>query len=266
MESARVANPQATIGTILMCDSKDLLVSFVYDELDTREKQAFRTHMLSCAECRDEVADLRDARRHLASWAPPEPDLGFRIVRSSETPVALARPRFAPRWGLAAAAVLVLAAGAAVANVEVRYGAEGLVLRTGWNHQLPAGTASAGGSGAVARIDWKQQADALERRVQQLEAAASAPPAAAVAAHADTASAEVLRRVNALLDQSESRQERLMKARLAQLTQDIDARRKMDLAVIDQGLVRMQTANGAELRQSRDLMQRMYRATAYQPK
>ena len=30
--------------------------------------------------------------------------------------------------------------------------------------------------------------------------------------------------------------------------------------------MRLQNTSGAELRQSRDLMQRMYRATAYQPK
>src|SRR3954452_10627288 len=116
-----------------MCDSKDLLVSFLYDELDGAQKQAFRTHMLSCAECRDELAELRGARRHLNLWAPPEPDLGFQIVRTAPIPAPVIR-RLNPVWGLAAAAVLVLAAGAAVANVEVQYGAEGLVLRTGWAH------------------------------------------------------------------------------------------------------------------------------------
>jgi hypothetical protein len=57
-----------------------------------------------------------------------------------------------------------------------------------------------------------------------------------------------------------------MATRITQLTRDIDARRKVDLALIDQGLMRLQSTSGAELRQSRDLMQRMYRATAYQPK
>jgi hypothetical protein len=75
----------------------------------------------------------------------------------------------------------------------------------------------------------------------------------------------VIERVSQLVDESESRQQRLLAARLSQLTRDLDARRKVDLAVIDQGFIRLQNTSGAELRQSRDLMQRMYRATAYQP-
>jgi hypothetical protein len=50
------------------------------------------------------------------------------------------------------------------------------------------------------------------------------------------------------------------------MSQEIDARRKIDLSLIDQGFARLQNTNVAELRQSRDLMQRMYRQTAYQPK
>jgi hypothetical protein len=248
-----------------MCDSKDLLVSFLYGELDAAQRDSFRAHLASCAECRAELPDLRTTQRHLAAWAPPEPDLGFQIVRKATQP-ALPR-RIGPLWGLAAAAVLVLAAGAALANVEVRYDASGLVLRTGWHRSgsapATAVTARADTAGVTA-VDWKQQSEALEQRVRQLEASLSA--IAVATRGTDPTDAAVLKRVNELVDQSETRQQRVMAARLAQLTRDLDARRKVDLAVIDQGLMRLQTTSGAELRQSRDLMQRMYRATAYQPK
>lgn len=257
-----------------MCDSKELLVSFLYDELDTTEKQAFREHLGSCADCRDEMAGLQSTQRHLGSWAPPDPDLGFRIVRNSPAPVSAPRRlRVSPVWGLAAAAVLVLAAGAAVANIEVQYGGEGLVLRTGWNRGVSADprrvatdAPDAMPPGRATPVDWKQQAEALERRVRQLEASASTTRAVSVPAGSAAADAEVLRRVSEMVDQSESRQQRVMATRIAQQTRDIDARRKVDLAVIDQSLMRLQNTSGAELRQSRDLMQRMYRATAYQLK
>ena len=251
-----------------MCDSKELLVSYLYDELDSREKASFRTHLASCADCRDEIGGLRATQGHLTAWAPPEPDLGFQIVRRASAQPPAPRFRMNPLWGLAAAAVLVLAAGAALAHIEVRYGSEGLVLRTGWNQtsagdtQILADKASA--STGVVPVDWKQHAEALERRLSQLET--SAAQAAVVSARSDAADATVLRRVSELVGQSEKRQESAMGVRLTQLAQDIDARRKIDLALIDQGLVRLQTTNGAELRQSRDLMQRMYRQTAYQPK
>jgi len=242
-----------------MCDSKELLISFVYDELDSAEKEAFRRHLAACTECRAEVAGLRTTQRHLATWAPPEPDLGFRIVRNS-APVAAPRPRGA-LWGLAAAAVLVLAAGAAIANIDVRYDANGFAMHTGWNRPAAAVTASSGAAGRIEGVDWKREAEALNQRVRQLEASLSN----ASTTHASPADAAVIERVSQLVDESENRQQRLLASRLSQLTRDIDARRKVDLAVIDQGFVRLQNTNGAELRQSRDLMQRMYRATAYQP-
>jgi hypothetical protein len=136
------------------------------------------------------------------------------------------------------------------------------VLRTGWNRSVD--TAAATPTGGVVPVDWKQQAEELQRRIGQLEAAAARTTP--VSAHADEGDTEVLRRVSAMIGQSEKRQERAMGARLTQITQNIDARRKIDLALIDQGLMRLQTTNVAELRQSRDLMQRMYRQTAYQPK
>lgn len=246
-----------------MCDSKELLVSFVYDELSAIERERFRAHLTSCAECRDEVAGLRTTQRHLASWTPPEPDLGFRIIRNS-APVATPR-RVAPLWGLglAAAAVLVLAAGAALANIDMRYDANGLVLRTGWHRTAAPSTAGAVTTAAgVTAVEWKQQAEILERRVRQLETSLST----VAARPAESADPAVIQRVNQLVDESENRQQRLLAARLSQLTRDIDARRKVDLQVIDQGFMRLQNTSGAELRQSLDRMQRMYRATAYQPK
>jgi hypothetical protein len=155
--------------------------------------------------------------------------------------------------------VLVLAAGAAIANIDVRYDANGFALHTGWNR--PAVAASSGAPGRIDGVDWKREADALNERVRQLEASLSNVSTT----RATPADAAVIERVSQLVDESENRQQRLLAARLSQLTRDLDARRKVDLAVIDQGFVRLQNTSGAELRQSRDLMQRMYRATAYQP-
>ena len=249
-----------------MCDSPELLISFVYDELTGAERQAFRAHLASCAHCREEVAGLRSTQRHLALWAPPDPGLGFHIARNAPAPPAPPRVRVSPLWGLAAAAVLVLAAASAIANVEVRFGGDGLVLRTGWSRVVPAASTARAGNAASAPVDWKQEAEALERRVRQLETTALSTRDVSAAPRADAAGADLLRRVGQLVEQSESRQQRAMSVRIAELTRDLDARRKVDLAVIDQGLMRLQTTNGAEIRQSRDLMQRMYRATAFQSK
>ncbi|MEP6995925.1 MAG: zf-HC2 domain-containing protein [Acidobacteriota bacterium] len=252
-----------------MCDSKELLVGFLYGELDAPARRTFEAHLETCAECRDELSELRVTRGQIALWTPPEADLGFRIVGG---PVAAPPPaprfRIPPAWGLAAAALLVMAIGAAIANVEVRYGTGGLVVRTGWQHATDATVAAQGGDGAgVTTVDWKTRTEQLDRRLRDLEAAISSRSqtgpvqSASVSGMSD---AEVLQRVREMLGQSETRQQRLLAARVAEITSDFDARRRVDLAAVDQGMARLQNSSGAEVRQYRDLIQRMYRATAYQ--
>jgi hypothetical protein len=244
-----------------MCDSKELLVSFLYEELDGAARQSFETHLTSCVECRNELAGLRATRVHLSAWSPPAPDFEFRIVRTPVTavdPVPAPRFRFVPAWGLAAAAVLVLAAGAALAHIEVRYGSDGVVFRTGWDRAgavpVVAETATAPEAG-VMPVEWRQQADALERRLLQVETSMLRPDGAPIqAAGARVSDAEVLSRVRAMLGESESRQQRELVMRIRQVLQDVSAQRRTDMATIQQGFGQIQGVTGMEAAQHRDIM------------
>lgn len=247
-----------------MCESKELLVSFLYNEIDSASKRQFEKHLATCVECREELAELGATRAQIATWTPPDADLGFRIVRETEPP----KRRwfeFSPAWGLAAAAVLLLAIGAAVANLDVRYGSDGLVVRTGWNHSTDLAPQSA--AGTVAPVDWKASAEQLDRRVRELERTISSRSQAGVqTASTDAANEALLQRVRDIVGQSETRQQRVFTARLIDLTQEFDARRKLDLALIDQGMTRLQNTNGAEVRRYREYLDRMIRPVALQEK
>jgi hypothetical protein len=247
-----------------MCESKDLLVAFLYGELDAADRRTFQTHLNSCAECREELPGLRTTRGQIASWTPPEPDFGFRIVRGAAAPPPAPRFRIAPAWGLAAAAVLVMAMAAAIANIEVRYGGDGLVVRTGWNRggdATPATVQSVGGA-ALTPVDWSVEAAALDRRLRDLETSARARLQMAAAPGISDAD---MRRVREMLGQSETRQQRELALRLTQITRDFDMQRKLDLATIDQGMARLQSARGDEVRQYREMVQHVTRV-AYQQK
>jgi hypothetical protein len=251
-----------------MCDRKEQLIGFVYGELDPSEMHAFEQHLFTCAECRVELEDLRITRGQIAAWTPPDPHLDFQIVRGP-VPARPVAPRFhvSPAWGLAAAAILVMAIGAAIANLQVRVGGDGLVIRTGWNRT--AAVEALAGGGAVQTVDWKQQAQQLDQRLREIEQALARDRAGSVqnASASDMTDEQVLQRVREMLGQSETRQQRILAARLAEVTRELDAQRRIDLASIDQGMTRLQNASGAEVRQYRDMLlgiQRMYRATAYQ--
>jgi hypothetical protein len=250
-----------------MCDSKELLVAYLYDELDPSAKRTYEVHVSSCAECRSEIASLRATRGQIAMWTPPEPDLGFQIVRAAPPPPP-SRFRIAPAWGLAAAAMLVAAIGAAIANLDVRYDAAGLSVRTGWQHATGAAAAAqVVDSNGATTVDWKGRAEALDKRVRDLEQSIAVMQASPIqrAAASDDSPAAVLERVRELVRQSEARQQRMLAVRLQQLTREVDSQRRVDLAAIDQGMARLQNTSGAEVKQYRDAIQRIYRAT-YQQK
>lgn len=92
-----------------MCDDRERLIGYVYDECDPQERGAVEAHLASCATCRTEIAGLRSVRQDLLAWDVPEHGSVWRPF----VPVRVAPSwRDLPAWGLAAAACVLLAAGA----------------------------------------------------------------------------------------------------------------------------------------------------------
>ena len=60
------------------------LVTYVYDECDPVERQAIASHLSVCPACAAELAALGSTRVQLASWAPPEAELGFQVVPATD--------------------------------------------------------------------------------------------------------------------------------------------------------------------------------------
>ena len=118
------------------CVEKDALIDYLYGEVDADARTRVEAHLRSCEPCADEVRELTDVRGTLEAWAPPAAGLGFRVVsdaHSEPAPVSFwGRLRHPPAGGLAAA-VLVLAAGAAITRPELEIGRGEMVLRLGWS-------------------------------------------------------------------------------------------------------------------------------------
>lgn len=229
----------------MICD-KEALVGYIYDELSDAERVAFEAHLDGCAACRDEVEGLRATRAHLATWAPPEPAFElprFRVVRENEPAVPARWFRVSPAWGLAAAAVLLLAVASAIANLEIKYGSDGLTVRTGWGRSAPAPAVASPRPEVVpasASETWKADLQKVEQRLRVLEAGDRSRPAASAqmvsASRSQPSDQELLREVRAIVNQSESRQQRELAYRLAQLVRDLDAQRQNDWMRVQQGI------------------------------
>src|SRR5262245_25619228 len=76
-----------------------------------------------------------------------------------------------PAWAQAAAAILILGVAAGIANLEVRYNQDGLMVRTGWS-KAQAATPNAGAaarSDAVSRTELVALEDRLKHEVRALQ-------------------------------------------------------------------------------------------------
>jgi hypothetical protein len=269
-------------------DRDEALLAFLYDDVtgEPAGRALFETHLETCARCRDEIAGLRGVRAQLARWSPPEPNLG--VIRRQSAVTGPPQPgvgqpswwREIPAWAQVAAALLFLGVSAGVANLDVKYDQNGLTVRTGWLKTAsqpgllplvsatPASpTAARGGASAE---PWRTDLAALERQLKA-ELRAVQLSTATMAAHPQparaTADADVLRRVRALLDESEKRQQRELALRVAEVIRDVNLQRQADLVKIDRTLGAVQNNLGVEVLRNRQKMNQMdilYRAAQRQ--
>jgi hypothetical protein len=231
-------------------DRDETIVTYIYDELTGPARATFDAHLAICGRCRAEVAELADVRTQLDRWEPPSVG-AFR----PGVPAPAAWRQRVPVWVQAAAAVLLLGISAGVANLDLRYDAQGLSVRTGWSRGAAAPAAASG----AATAPWRADLAALEQQLRgelhdagaaRMEAATAAavPPSAAARAMSD---ADLLRRVRALLDESDKRQQRELALRLAEVMNNVTAQRNADLLKIDRSLGMIRTNTAAELMKQR---------------
>jgi hypothetical protein len=82
---------------------------------------------------------------------------------------------------------------------------------------------------------------------------AATPIAAPVRASIRADDEALLKRVRALLSESEERQRGELALRTAQVLRDIEIQRKVDIATLQQNIGQIQGVTGVELRQQREL-------------
>jgi hypothetical protein len=252
---------------VMRCDEKERLVGYLYDECSAAERAAVEAHLSRCARCAAEVADLRAVRVHLSGWKAPETDLGFRVTREPVV-VPPARARWVlPVWAQAAAAVLVLAAGAGLANLEIQYGTGGVTVRTGWGKDSKT-------TPAVVRTPHDTAAtgadlSALEQRLRAEFAASAhaqtARSAVPSAAPTPAGSRDVVQQVRALLADSEERQRKEFALRLAQVFRDVEAQRSTDLVRIEQNMRQLEGVTGEQMQGQHEMMNYLRRVSSPRP-
>ena len=133
-----------------MCDQRERLIGYVYDECEPAERAEVQRHLDGCAECRSEIASLRSVREDLLTWDVPDHESVWKPFAPAPAKVWWQQ---VPRWAMAAAASLVVLSGAA----------GGALAHAFMPHQDDAVAAS--GSGPVAEAITANDLSAAEQRV-----------------------------------------------------------------------------------------------------
>lgn len=251
------------------CGNPDILMSYVYEDGDERERRAFDAHLGRCERCAKDVAELRAVRRDMAAWAPPETVLGFRIVRAPEperSRWAWLRPPAMPAWAQLAAASLVVGIAVGLSGLEIRYDRDGVVVTTGWGKGA-AKTAAAVPMAATTAADapWRAELAAVQEQLRGeiRQASAEGQPASA-AAGASMSDTELLARVRQLIEASETRTDREMALRLAQVVRDVDTQRRADMTRVADSFGVLEGRTGAAVAQQREMMNYLVRVSQRQ--
>ena len=235
----------------------EVLVAYLYDDIEPIERVAFEAHLPGCLPCRTELEALSDVRDDLAAWATPEvlagvggtaPRAALRIVNPEQPPVKTGWRTFAeaPVWLQAAAAMLVVGASLGLANLNLTYTpSSGLSVSTGWMRPAPPSAAPAPAAAAAAPVaapePWRAEMTALEQKV--MEAVKTELAAAQTPADDET----LLARVRSLVQESERRQQRELALRVAEVARDSQVQRQADLVKIDRSLGLIQRSTGVEV-------------------
>lgn len=273
---------------VTRCPDPDALLVLLYDDEGTSDERSWlQGHVDRCSQCAEVLTSLDSTRGMLGAWHAPRLPLGFALVRRDRSPIRTVLWR----GGLAAAAVLLLATAASIARLEVSYDANGFRVSTG--AQRPAGASIAGSAVAhrttpvalatapaatapgwvstasTGEPPWRQDMDLLATQIrtdvarlleESRQAQSAAPLRAALATPATPGrtmtDADLLKRVQELLDQSEIRQQSNLALRVTELGRQFELQRQGDIVQVEQAFQRLE-------QQRNDLLRRV---AAQQPR
>jgi hypothetical protein len=247
------------------CGDHGALVSYLYDECAPNERRAISAHVAICRACAEEITSLAATREQLATWTPPEAQLGFRVVSDSPSPNVLRPSRWwqkpMPAWAQAAAAALIFATGVTLGALRVVTSPSDRGP-TGSAPQQANATTRAANTTSVTKADLAALEQRLRSELSQVRSTSSTVSTSNTSdAAASPGDARILERVRAMIQESEQRQQRELALRTTEVVSDFDAQRKEDLSRIERTMGQMDGTTGVEVAQQRQMLNYLMRVS-----
>jgi anti-sigma factor RsiW len=220
-----------------MCDERERLIGYVYDECEPSERKAIEAHLEECGTCRAEIGGLRDVRQDLLAWAVPPHEAVWRpLVAAPMVPWY----RQVPAWAMAAAASVMFltgAAGGVVTHALVPHGPSTVATAPVSVQTIPAGVTESQLSEVEQRMVQMMRAELSKR--QGVANSPIVPRVVAASTSVDLASV----RMSEILGASEQRQWEFVRDVQNELNRRIDSV-KREVNGLKQEVVLMQQGGG----------------------
>ena len=158
-----------------------------------------------------------------------------------------------PVWAQAAAAILVVAAGVSIANLQIKSGPDGFSVSTGW---MQPAVVTQPGPLPIAADDYQTQLASLEQRLRgEIRASRDQQATTRVAATSGGADEATIRRVQQLIAEAEKRHSQELAARMIDFANDMNMQRRADLMNVQRAL----TTQDAQMFRQRQMMNNVVR-------
>ena len=227
------------------CGDKNALVAYLYEECEPELRDLISGHLTRCDSCSSEIEGLGWTRRRLEVWTPPMPELGFQMpVPVQEARVPWWRAPM-PAWAQAVAALLIFGVGLSVGL------ARGPVPESQVAANPPAAAAEKAPANGATRTELAQLEERIKAEIAQLR---NVTPVRQVVSVSDE---EVMKKVEALVAQSEEKQRREFTLRSVEMARDFEAQRRIDMASVREAVGQFQGVTGTEIRQQREAIDRI---------
>jgi hypothetical protein len=227
------------------CGDKNALVAYLYEECEPELRDVIAGHLTRCDACSNEIDGLGWTRSRLEVWTPPMPELGFQMpVPVQDTRLPWWREPM-PAWAQAVAALLIFGVGLSVGL------ARGPAAAPQVSSNPPAASPEPTPTNGPTRSDLARLEERIKAEIAQMR---SATPVRQVVPSSDE---DVMKKVEALLAQSEERQRREFTLRTVEMARDFETQRRIDMASVREAVGQFQGVTGTEIRQQREAIDRI---------
>jgi hypothetical protein len=231
------------------CGDSDALVAYLYEECEPAIREVIASHLSRCESCSSEVDGLGWTRRRLQAWTPRVPELGFQLpVATQESRLPWWRAPL-PAWAQAVAALLIFGVGLSVGLARGPASVSPQVSSIQPVSSIRPVTTT---TETASRTDLSELEKRLRSEMAQMRTAASTPVRQVTSSDDD-----IMKKVEALVAQSEERQRREFTLRSVEMARDFEAQRRVDMATVRETVGQFQGVAGTEIRQQREAIDRI---------